>query len=106
MKPTTYKLNAILTSIRIRSKFFPFKLKGDLAGATYINDPDTWEILAESHVQSKQSYTGYIVRLPQKKKKNLRRKSVKDRVEMGCSAVIKQRFGIAKPKPTDFITLC
>lgn len=69
MKPTTYKLNAILTSIRIRSEFFPFKLKGDLAGATYINDPDTWEIIAESHVQSKQSYTGYIVRLPQKKKK-------------------------------------
>lgn len=69
MKPTTYKLNAILTSIRIRSKFFPFKLKGDLPDATYINDPDTWEIIADSHVQSKQSYIGYIVRLPQKQKK-------------------------------------
>lgn len=50
MKPTTYKLNAILTSIRIMSEFFTFKLKGNLAGATYINDPDTWEITAESHV--------------------------------------------------------
>lgn len=72
MKPTTYKLNAILTSIRIRSKFFPFKLKGDLAGATYINDPDTWEITAESHVQSKQSY---IVRLPQKQNKKKTQKN-------------------------------